>query len=957
MAIPGINFAIGADAAGLKRGIADATSAVQGFGGAIQAAAGMMAFSKIASAFGSVIAESSRAAAESRRFANTMQGVGTAADPQHLYDLAAALQNVTTFDDEATISAASMMARFKMSQGQIEAMLPSVQDLAAYMGKDLSSAADDVGRAVSVGAEGLRALHLGFTESERKAFGLASQSQRVAILMARMKEQVGGFAQVMASTASGAMTQLDNALGDLKEAFGGILDAPVAAALRAITSAVQGATTWFNGLSDGTKSLIAGFATGGATIAALVAALAGIAGAIGVLQPLLPALTTGFAAMGKAGLAGFTGILLPMAAVVAGLMGVVLIIGAMRRAWAGDLGGMRTAITNWVRDVRYLWAELVNALGDLWNKFTDSLPQVVKDKLGIGKVEGIDVSGDKFADQVQAALDTGAEGLKGVWDDLKGVFADGAGALGDVAKSLGIDFSSFAQHTEAAAKKTAGRPEGDMVAERVPVKWLTPSTNVTQDLFDEIIGRMHGDVDAAYLFAGAIGKMNISTDQFEKIFSAAGESLPAAMQMASDFASTAAVTGQATAQANAYWSTWAGKLQLAGAAALGGLQAIGTSLLNNAGPGGAIVGKMVTAGVTGNPMEMGSAIGDLMSQSESFQNAMAQVSEIMGKLAQAFNPLFDVLGPIIEIASNLADIVGGVLSQTFAALQPIFSILVELLRPIGTIIGSLAKVFGSMLGTVLNALMPFIRPLIPIFAAFGTIVEALAPLLGIVTWSLQPVTEILKLLEPVINFFFDAVMAVVRILMWVAKAIAGVWNGIIGGIAWVLEKIDEWIPGDVLKNFAGTMRRAMIDTSKFDVAIDQLNKPVDEATGAIGKIKPPAEEAAESISNLPQIIKVSRLRLEAAMPEGAAGEMAPTNTFASVVGMATQGMAQAFSQSSSSDNSKQVHIEKLEVNGGASASEAANALKTSLETDRYRMSGSTEASPYPAATPRTAAAY
>lgn len=190
--------------------------------------AGLLGVAAAATAVAGVLAKSAQAYAvqieSERRLALAIKNTGASIDAANIKRLASDLQSVTTFGDEATISAAALLVQFGATEDQLGKLLPLTQDLAATYGIDLTAATKVLGQAMSGSAGSLSRYGVILTENEKAAFKLAEQSERVEIITKKLAGTVGGTAQLGAQTAVGAFTQLKNSVGDLTEEIGRLTD-------------------------------------------------------------------------------------------------------------------------------------------------------------------------------------------------------------------------------------------------------------------------------------------------------------------------------------------------------------------------------------------------------------------------------------------------------------------------------------------------------------------------------------------------------------------------------------------------------------------------------------------------------------------------------------------------------------------------------------------------------------
>ena len=168
-----------------------------------------------------------------------------------LLNQAAALQKVTTFGDEATIEAMSLLAAFTDEEEQIKKLTPVILDLAAAKGMDLKAAADLVSKSVFSSTNALSRYGI---EIE----GAVGGTERLDSAVNNISALFGGQAKAQADTMSGSISQMINSVGDAAEAFGELL-APtvvvVADGLKFIAESVSSVLDSFNNLSEETTLL------------------------------------------------------------------------------------------------------------------------------------------------------------------------------------------------------------------------------------------------------------------------------------------------------------------------------------------------------------------------------------------------------------------------------------------------------------------------------------------------------------------------------------------------------------------------------------------------------------------------------------------------------------------------------------------------------------------------------
>lgn len=139
---------------------------------------------------------------------------------KRLQELADSLQRTTTFSDEAIISAEALLATYGLSEAAITKLIPKLLDMAAATGTDLASAAYMVGKAITT--EGIGSLtRLGIIVDETKF-----KTDALGAVVDALSRQFDGMAEAIAGEPLGKITQLKNAIDELKEAIGSLIAGP-----------------------------------------------------------------------------------------------------------------------------------------------------------------------------------------------------------------------------------------------------------------------------------------------------------------------------------------------------------------------------------------------------------------------------------------------------------------------------------------------------------------------------------------------------------------------------------------------------------------------------------------------------------------------------------------------------------------------------------------------------------
>jgi len=144
------------------------------------------------------------------------QGVFSEGLSKRLQDQASALQQVTTFGDEAILSGQAFAMSMGVSVDLVEKMTPGVLNFASAMGLDLQSAFKIVGQAAAGEVSMLKRYGIILTDSQVK-------NKDFNAVLNVMEKNFKGTAEAVAKSGIGPMEQFKNTIGDVKERLGAAL--------------------------------------------------------------------------------------------------------------------------------------------------------------------------------------------------------------------------------------------------------------------------------------------------------------------------------------------------------------------------------------------------------------------------------------------------------------------------------------------------------------------------------------------------------------------------------------------------------------------------------------------------------------------------------------------------------------------------------------------------------------
>lgn len=147
---------------------------------------------------------------------------------------ASALQSVTTYGDEEILALANQAAQYTKNEKLTKKLTESALNLAAATGQNAKDAMNNLLRAANGQNRALQTMGVYLSDSEKETLKTASSTEKLAIIVGKVNQQYSGFAKAMANTPKGAIKQIQNIIGDIKEKLGGVIALPFVSYLKAI---------------------------------------------------------------------------------------------------------------------------------------------------------------------------------------------------------------------------------------------------------------------------------------------------------------------------------------------------------------------------------------------------------------------------------------------------------------------------------------------------------------------------------------------------------------------------------------------------------------------------------------------------------------------------------------------------------------------------------------------------
>ncbi len=176
---------------------------------------------------------------------STKFAAGMTAD--ELINLSKNLASVTTFSDQAILSAENMLLTFtNIGQKVFPQATEAILNMSVVMGTDLKSQAIQLGKALNdpiAGASALKEVGVAFTNQQIEQIAVMQKSGNILgaqkIILNELNTEFGGLARASRDTVGGSFTVLGNKFTDLMEKFGTQLEPAIKGLLIAFSDATD----------------------------------------------------------------------------------------------------------------------------------------------------------------------------------------------------------------------------------------------------------------------------------------------------------------------------------------------------------------------------------------------------------------------------------------------------------------------------------------------------------------------------------------------------------------------------------------------------------------------------------------------------------------------------------------------------------------------------------------------
>lgn len=352
------------------------------------------------------IKDYSEAEAASRQLENAVLNVtkGTKEQLAATMDLASALEKKGVLDGDAIAMGAAQLSTFGLTNKSVRDLMGSMADLAVNQygvgasSEQLVDSANILAKALNGQYGILEKSGIRFTDAQKKIIDFGTEEEKVAAVNDVMAKNLRYTNDVAKQTAEGGIAALKVQMGNLSESIGATLAPALADLIKSMQPMIESFTKW---VSENPKLTI--------TILAIVAGLGGLLMVVGAIGLAIPAIVGGFTALATAGGAlgaALLSITWPVALIVAGLAllvaGVILVIqnwdaikAKTLEVWGAVTEFLKTTWDSITQTVTSVWNGIKDFFSGVWDAiktvFMFAAQLAVGAVIGIFSVFGIDI--------------------------------------------------------------------------------------------------------------------------------------------------------------------------------------------------------------------------------------------------------------------------------------------------------------------------------------------------------------------------------------------------------------------------------------------------------------------------------------------------------------------------------------------------------------------------------------
>lgn len=184
-----------------------------------------------------------------------------------ILELSGSISSLTGASRSQVTAGSAMLLSFGLNDEALAKLMPSMADAAAFMGADMSQAAQQMGKAINTGYGALTRIGITMSDTQKKAFNAAKGMDRVNLLAEVMDQNVGGAAEAL-NQANFGFNNVENAMNELLVPIGQLLNSGLNGFWKELTKSIRGAKIWLDEFLDPFNTM----ATRGAEVDELAAA-------------------------------------------------------------------------------------------------------------------------------------------------------------------------------------------------------------------------------------------------------------------------------------------------------------------------------------------------------------------------------------------------------------------------------------------------------------------------------------------------------------------------------------------------------------------------------------------------------------------------------------------------------------------------------------------------------------
>jgi TP901 family phage tail tape measure protein len=738
------------------------------------------------------------------------------------------------------------------------------------------------------------------------AVGQKSFEQFVTRLR-KSTEGVGAAQNILNDVAKTTAFQFKVLISKFQEATIAI-GQELAPTIMALNLGLQAVVDWFNTLSPSVKSAIGHILLGAAAFTAVVAVVATLMTFAPALVAAVGAIGAAFAGAGAIASLAWSPITLIVLGVVAAIAAAITVVGALRRAWASNFGGIQdkvAAVIGFVKNEIAVAGEIVDVVLDSWTIAFGSAFDFIVGAFEIGaraakKFFDFLVKTNPLVAAVRAVWEENFLGLsdiitnagKGIvkaWDAVVRFIVDSTKPIAAALDFLGGAAGALAEialpGAGAAVAAVAGGPGaptgapgigagagGDGGGAAAAVKGVVDSFKAGLDLILPSFGELKEDMsslgdgtkklqDSLNAGAAAIGEAAIGAEGMGRNITVLKDTVDAfterrIAQIEFETGIRDALAQKQTAaieQAQQHAEQMRSQFGLF-AVSFGEVMAeLQTQLNSNIKPQIMAGAQQFAGGVISSMGEAGVVIQGAMEGFKSGGPIGAIIGAIIAVLLQletimeAINLVSEGFGMIFDAISPLFKGIVVVFEKINEVLEPILEQVGKIFDIIGGVLLKFAEPLLKIIGFIGEVLTPIFEVLGAVFEVFGEFMEIIADLGGM--FSL--VTPILKLLGEAVKFIAGIIKEIAKGISEIGKGIARFFDDVRKELANFLRSIGLGdLANELSPQVAAAVEAPVVDAEPTADAVTDLGAAADDTADAMRDTTESAEALADSVRDV-----------------------------------------------------------------------------------------------------------